>query len=112
MTPGVVKLGERIGDGKFGDVYTMEGAPNQVLKVIHELEGGAASVAREAKGAGLLQGLVQTPAIRGLRNGGQTGLSYMIKDNAPEIEVPTELTPELEPFVGGVYGKLANNGRV
>ena len=107
-----MKLGERIGDGHFGDVYTMEGLPTQVLKMIHQLEGGAQSVAREANGAGLLKGLVRSPGIRGLRNGGDTGLSYIIKDKMPNIEVPSHFTPELEPFVGRVYSTFANNGRV
>ena len=112
VNPGVMKLGARIGNGHFGDVYTIEGIPNQVLKVIHKLEGGAASVVREAGGAGLLKGLVRTPAIRGLRNGGDTGLSYIIKDKVPDIEVPNDLTPEIEPFVGHLYSTLARNGRV
>ena len=81
---GPVRLGERVGGGYFGTQYRMADQPDKLAKIIHNADGGPASIGRQVAGhEALLQHApdIPMPRILGHRQGGPGEPSYLIVEN-------------------------------
>jgi len=108
---GNVTLGERLGQGKFKDVYALEGQPGLTLQIAHNTSDAALSVQREMQGYNLINGDIPTPTVHGYRSA-TGGLSYLIKDRLPSDAFFSQPTPETLTGMGATQAKLVGGNRV
>jgi hypothetical protein len=108
---GNVTLGERLGEGKFKDVYAIDGRPGLTLQIAHNTSDAALSVQREIVGYNLIKGDIATPTVHDYR-GAAGGLSYLIKDRLPSDAFFSQPTPEVLAGMGATQAKLVGGNRV